>query len=659
MKAAASRLGFVVAPLLVVVLAPAARAGKLPAWLSIADTRRAPVQNIPPIAPERLEALEAEKQAWVERLQRVEYDLRADGIVEQRIVHARQLLSEDGVQRAGTLTLSARAATDRVFIDEAYVLSPEGRRLPFDPKTLQIAVEEESDLFHDVYGVALPFAELEVRSTVVLAFRIQRDTRRWPLPWSGIQDTQRFAPSERLEIDVRWAAGLPPPVWKTDDPKLACRTAERRLTCSKQAIDGLTSDPEVASWSDLTPQFAISEAMSWPKLVAIERKLLDPGDDSGALQGLAVRLLRNVHGRAAQVEALFRFVADDIRYVGFEHGRSAVTPHRPAVTLARRFGDCKDKVALFLALARRAGLDAYPVLVATNHREPAKLLLPSWKYFDHIIACVGPDAGSDDRTTMCLDPTAPSMPAGILPFGVRTAVAVPLVPGGRPGHLPNGEGVDGYGWRIEIETRNEIACDGTTKETLVRRYHGAGAGFMRAKLRSDNVAVRRRWLEDAYAEVMGKKVKVEVSVDGLDTPTTPVELRSVASYPGTRALIEMKEWNDGDPWLVDIGQDFRTDNRNHPFALSGLSLTSETTYEFCPSVSARFASAELKFQSEFGSLTREQTRKDGRPVVRTVLKLPPQTIAHDKLARFNKFIDVVLAQTPLWYGLEPAHLGMR
>ena len=55
----------------------------------------------------------------------------------------------------------------------------------------------------------------------------------------------------------------------------------------------------------------------------------------------------------------------------------------------------------------------------------------------------------------------------------------------------------------------------------------------------------------------------------------------------------------------------------------------------------------------------EQTRKDGRPVVRTVLKLPPQTIAHDKLARFNKFIDVVLAQTPLWYGLEPAHLGMR
>ena len=33
--------------------------------------------------------------------------------------------------------------------------------------------------------------------------------------------------------------------------------------------------------------------------------------------------------------------------------------------------------------------------------------------------------------------------------------------------------------------------------------------------------------------------------------------------------------------------------------------------------------------------------------MRTVLKLPPQTIAPDKLARFNKFIDVVLAQTSI------------
>ena len=440
-------------------------------------------------------------------------------------------------------------------------------------------------------------------------------------------------------------------------PKLACHTAERRLTCSKQSVDRLPPDPDVASWSDLTPQFAISEPMSWPKLVEIEHKLLDPGDDSPALEKLAARLLRNVDNRGPRIEALFRFVADDIRYVGFEHGRSAVTPHRPAETLARRFGDCKDKVALFLALARRAGLDAYPVLVATTYREPAKLLLPSARYFDHIIACVRPDAGSDDPRTLCLDPTAPSVPAGILPFGVRSAVGVPLVPGGGPGHLPNGEGVDGYGWRIEIETRNEIACDGTTKETVVRRYHGAAAGLMRGKLRSENVADRRRWMEDAYADVMGKQVKAQVTVDALDTPTKPVELRSVASYPGVGVLRETKDWNDEDSWLVAIARDFRTDNRNHPLALNGLSLTSETTYAFCPSVSARFASADLKFESEFGSLTREQTGNAGRPVVRTVLKLPPQTIAPDKLARFNKFIDVVLAQTSIWYGLKATQVG--
>lgn len=652
MKAAASRTAFA-ACLLAMAAAGPAQAGKLPPWLRVADLRRAPVHAIPPISAARLKALEADNEPWVERLLRFDYDLRADGVVEQRIVHARQLLTAEGVREAGTLALSARAATDRVFLEEAYVLSPTGRRLPFDPKTLQISTTDDEDLFHDVWDVTLPFANLEPHSTVVISFRVERDNRRWPLPWSALHDTQHFAPMERLEVDVRWAAGRTAPTWKTDDPKLACRTGDRRVTCSRQMIEPIPSDPDVASWPDVTPQIAIADPISWPALVATERKLLDPGDSGAAVAQTAARLVAGVDERNRRIEALLRFVADDIRYVGFEHGRSAVTPHAPAVTLARRFGDCKDKVALFLALARRAGFDAYPVLVATDRREKGKLLLPSWKYFDHIIACVAPPKGIAE-TPVCLDPTTPNLSAGTLPFGVRNAVGVPLVPGGEPGPLTTGDGLATYGWQVDYETKNEVACDGAITETLVRRFRGAGAGTMRGKLRAENVADRTRWLENAYTDVMGKKFKPTVSVDGLDAPGAPVEFRSTNHFTATRGLAAGNEWTDSDPWLVDIGHEFQSENRHHPYVVSGLYVTSVSNYEFCPAFRPRFASPELAFESEFGSLTREHSRVGGRPQVKTVLRIPPQTIAPDKLARFNKFMDVVLGQTGIWYTLERA-----
>jgi transglutaminase-like putative cysteine protease len=646
---AALRVAIAISALL---LPGAAHAARLPAWLTVADTRKAPVQALEEISEARLAAVEAEKHPWLERLRRIEHDLRGDGSAETRIVIARQLLNDEGVRRGGTLSVSVRTETERLFIDEAYVVSPSGRRQPFDIKTLQITADGTTDLFHDGYVVALPFAKLEVRSTVVVAVRVVRDNRRWPLPWSSIHQTQTGVPGERLEIGVRWAAGRPAPNWKTDDPKLECREEERRVACSKRTIAAIPIDPEVANWDDVLPSFVVSDATSWAALVQIERKLLDPGDDSPDVAATADALLKGALSPAERMARLLRYVANDIRYVGFEHGRGAVTPRRPGVTLARRFGDCKDKVALLLAMARRAGLDAQPVLVASDHRDPKKLLLPSWKYFDHVIACVRTDPASAELT--CMDPTVPDLVPGTLPFGVRTAVTLPLATATEPRNLPN---PDGPGWQIDVETLNQVACDGSIKEVVVRRYRGSGASVMRARLRPQNQEERLRWLEEAFAAVMGEKVKPKVSYEGLDAPMSPLELRSIATYPGTRPVRDVSEWTDGDPWLTWIARDFRTDNRHHPYALSGAIVRSDAIFEFCPEVSPRFRGAEIGLDSEFGQLTRSYTIEGQRAIVKTVLTLPPQTVAAANLVRFNRFIDAALAQTRIWLGFSK--LGIR
>lgn len=176
---------------------------------------------------------------------------------------------------------------------------------------------------------------------------------------------------------------------------------------------------------------------------------------------------------------------------------------------------------------------------------------------------------------------------------------------------------------------------------------------MRSIVRSSNADERRRWMERLYADVMGEKIKPAFSIEGTDAPGAPLELRSVVSYPATGRLDQMSQWTDSDPWLVSIGREFKTDNRRHPYTVSGLSLNSDTIYELsCATVAPRLSGAELTLETEFGALRRHYVREDRRLVVKTALTLPPQTVSADKLERFNRFVDRVLGQTAIWYSLE-------
>jgi transglutaminase-like putative cysteine protease len=41
-----------------------------------------------------------------------------------------------------------------------------------------------------------------------------------------------------------------------------------------------------------------------------------------------------------------------VRYTGVEFGEAAIVPRKPSETLERRFGDCKDKAPLLVAMLR-------------------------------------------------------------------------------------------------------------------------------------------------------------------------------------------------------------------------------------------------------------------------------------------------------------------
>ena len=70
--------------------------------------------------------------------------------------------------------------------------------------------------------------------------------------------------------------------------------------------------------------------------------------------------------REDKVARILNRLHRDIRYTGVEFRDAAIVPARPAETLKRGFGDCKDKSTLLVCLLRAAGIPAEVALLKSG-----------------------------------------------------------------------------------------------------------------------------------------------------------------------------------------------------------------------------------------------------------------------------------------------------
>lgn len=91
---------------------------------------------------------------------------------------------------------------------------------------------------------------------------------------------------------------------------------------------------------------------------------------------------------------IIRFVQNEIRYRGQNHGIYSHTPKSPQLVLIKGAGDCKDKSNLLRALLEAIGVESSLVLVNTDYGKSLGELKPSAQHFNHMIVRVSID-GAD------------------------------------------------------------------------------------------------------------------------------------------------------------------------------------------------------------------------------------------------------------------------
>ena len=194
----------------------------------------------------------------------------------------------------------------------------------------------------------------------------------------------------RYHIGLSWDPGHAPKLKPTSDIRASMQMSER-------AADFRFENPASASPpTDAPPRYLLQRAIEFSDFTdwsavsshfaAIYTKaaLLSP---NSPIKGEAHRIAAAQADPVARASAALKLVQQDVRYIYVGLNGGNLKPASADETWQRRYGDCKGKTALLLALLSELGIEAEPVLVnSSGDDDGLNQHLPIIQYFDHVLA---------------------------------------------------------------------------------------------------------------------------------------------------------------------------------------------------------------------------------------------------------------------------------
>ncbi len=230
----------------------------------------------------------------------------------------------------------------------------------------------------------------------------------------------------------------------------------------------------------------------------------------------------------ARLAAVLEFVQSNIRYLGIEMGQGSYQPRSPQKVFQNRYGDCKDKVLLAVAMLRALGIQAEPALVNTVRRQAIADALPSPHAFDHVIV-----KAQIDGTDFWLDPTRQPQ-KGKLQRLAQARYGMALVVDAQTTALTPMPTTKATVYRRAITMDMDISggYDHLSNLTITTVYEGMSADDMRGAVRNDDLADLQRKYQNFYLRSYPNLTVVKpftVEDDEVENRLVTVEYYSVPS----------------------------------------------------------------------------------------------------------------------------------
>lgn len=358
--------------------------------------------------------------------------LEADGRGTRTYRQVVQILTQDGVESWGELRFSYSGSREKLTLNWARVLRPDGTVVSAQPSHEQesdVPAALEYPVYSDTKVHRATLGGLAPGLLVDYSYTVETLEPVMPGDFFSSWSVTTGRPTRRSRLILDVPASLSPRIRERNirfEPRTVVAHGRRVYEWAAADVPKPPVREPFSSDSDsVYVSLVVASPLAWADVARWYAGLVR--DRYAVTPALDARLADLVRGAATGLDSLravHRWVAQDFRYVSVALGLSGYQPRAPAAILETMYGDCKDKATLFIALAQRMGFHAYPVLLSASGGIDS--LLPSARQFDHMIAAVERPGGY-----LFLDLTADEIPVGQLPQAEYGEFALIVHPDGR------------------------------------------------------------------------------------------------------------------------------------------------------------------------------------------------------------------------------------
>jgi len=339
----------------------------------------------------------------------------ADGRAKSVFRLIEYIVTADGVDGAGTASAWWAPWYDEKPTIEARVITKDGVVHTLDPKAItEATAEEQPDIFSDQRVLRAPLPGVAAGAIVERVITIEG---RSPITGGGKYGLFMFGssvPFERQRLVLDAASSVAPRVVNKSgfEPRTSEENGRKRIVFEKGHTDAFELDEDHLPPDELSvPYVAFSNGSSWQDIARnysaiVDKQIAADGD----LKSVVASAVGTATDRAEIIARLLDVIDKNVRYAGVEVGDGSIVPRPPKSVLQKKYGDCKDKATLLVALLRTAGLPAHVALVDAGFGFDTIAGLPGVDHFNHAIAVV------EGEPALWIDPTDEFARPGQLPI---------------------------------------------------------------------------------------------------------------------------------------------------------------------------------------------------------------------------------------------------
>jgi tetratricopeptide (TPR) repeat protein len=407
------------------------------------------------------------------------------------------------------------------------------------------------------------------------------------------------------------------------------------LRITANDVPPLVPETAMPPWSEVLAHVHISTFKTWDEVGTFYWRLAkDQFDVDDEVRKKVRELTKGLKDDAAKVKAIYRY-ATELRYVALEFGIEGIRPRRAAQTMARGWGDCKDKATVIVTMLREIGIPATIVLVRTQMRGGMESEPASLAPFDHAIAYV-------PSLDLYLDGTAEHTGSTELPAMDREAFGLQINEGkAKLVRLPQ---APPEATAVKRQVDVTLAADGTAQLATDTTVSGAFASEWRMRYLADGTRRDRltRDLASDFGPMELSAGKTGLEPSDLDNEEEPVRMRA----KGKATSFARKE---GDTLSAPAGPVQRLaaelasqSSRTHIIVVGPLSVHEETWVIKLPSgMKATRIPLPLSMETPYGSFAIKVEEAAGKVTVKSTLTLKKARISPGEYMGWRAFCEAV------------------